>query len=372
MISRDTIDEVHKLPILEVVTRFYRDQLKSTGSTFRGRSPWTEEKTPSFYVVPRKNIFKDFSSGYGGSAINFVMLHENLHYVDAIKAICKEFNLPVTYEENGADPEENDFIDKLYAVNRAAARRYAEQLLSMDGRHPHFHRVANEIIRRQFTDETILQWQIGYAPDTWNFLSHILTEKGYHRHGVELGLIKTKEGRTYDVLRHRIVFPIVDERGQIVAFGGRYLPGAIHFNEDPTDRPPKYLNTSESKIYNKSRTLYGLYYAVHAIQKMGYARLVEGYTDVISFHQAGFCNTVGSCGTALTEDQVKLLSRYTKKVVLIFDPDAAGIRAADRAIDLFLAAGFELQICPLPEGKDPDEFVRMDPEEFAQIFNQNQ
>lgn len=364
MISRDTIDEVHKLPILDVVTRFYRETLRSTGSTFRGKSPWTDERTPSFYVVPRKNIFKDFSSGYGGTAINFVMLHEGLPYVDAIKAICKAFNLPVVYEENGTDPEETEFVEKLYAVNRAAARRYAEQLLNMDGRHPHFSRVADEILRRAFTDETILQWQIGYAPDSWNFLSETLTQKGYHRHGTELGLIKTKEGRTYDVLRHRIVFPIVDERGQVVAFGGRYLPGATHFTEDPGDPSPKYINTAESRIYNKSRTLYGLYYAVHAIQKMGYARVVEGYTDVISFHQAGFCNTVGTCGTALTEEQVKLLSRYTKKAVLIFDGDDAGIRAADRCIDIFLASGFEVQICPLPEGKDPDDFVRM--------FNHNQ
>lgn len=364
MISRDTIDEVHKLPILEVVTRFYRDPLKSSGHSFRGKSPWTDERTPSFYVVPRKNIFKDFSSGYGGGPINFVMQHEKLVYVDAIKAICKAFNLPITYDENTADPDEAEFIEQLYTVNRATARRYAEQLLEMDGRHPHFNLVAGEILRREFTDETILQWQIGYAPDSWNFLSELMIPKGYHRHGTELGLIRSKEGRTYDVLRHRIVFPIVDERGQVVAFGGRYLPGATHFTEDPADKPPKYINTAESKIYNKSRMLYGLYYAVHAIQKSGYARVVEGYTDVISLHQAGFCNTVGTCGTALTEEQVKLLSRYTKKAVLIFDGDDAGIRAADRCIDMFLAAGFELQICPLPEGKDPDDFVRM--------FNHNQ
>lgn len=363
MISRNTIDEVHALPILDVVGKFYRDNLKPNGSSFRGKSPWTDEKTPSFYVVPPKNLFKDFSSGNGGGPINFVMLHEKLTYMQAIKELCKAFNIRIEEDANGADPTETEFIEQLYTINRATARRYAEMFMDMDATNPHFDLVAGEILRREFTDETLVQWQIGYAPDQWNYLSQILVQKGFHMHGTDLGLIRTKEGRTYDVFRHRLIFPIVDECGQVVAFGGRYLPAATHAREDTTNKPAKYINSPESKIYRKSRTLYGLYYAIHAIRKEGYARIVEGYTDVISFHQAGFCNTVGSCGTALTEDQVKLLSRYTKKVIVIFDPDDAGIKAADRCIDLFLSHGFELQVCQLPEGKDPDDFVRM--------YNQN-
>lgn len=350
MIARETIDAIQQLPIVDVVAKFYSGELKRTGATYRGKSPWADEKTPSFYVVPAKNIFKDFSSGHGGGAINFVMLQNSLSYPLAVKEICKEFGIKIEEDANGHDPKETEFTEQLYVVNRAAARRYSELLWNLDGNRSHFHTVADEIIRREFTDESLTTWQIGYAPDAWDYLKSIMIEKGFYQHGIELGLIKTKADRTYDVFRHRIMFPIHDERGHIVAFGGRRLR-----EEDN----PKYLNSADSRIYTKSKVLYGLHFAIHSICKSGYARLVEGYTDVISMHQAGYTNTVGSCGTSLTPEQVNLLKRYTKKVIVLMDGDEAGQKAADRCIDLFLDEGFQIDLVPLPDRKDPDDFVRM-------------
>jgi len=359
MISRNTIDQIRELSIVDVIGKYVGD-LKKAGSSYRAKSPFTDEKTPSFYVVPQKQIFKDFSTGKGGDCITFVMEFKNLNYPQAVKEICSDFNITVEddYEAPVRDAQETERIEMLYKINQATARKYAEFLYTMDAGHPQFHYVADEIIRRQFTEETVIQWQIGYAPDMWRYLNDLLLNKGNYQHGFDLGLIKTKGERNYDTYRHRLIFPIQDERGRIVSFGGRHLNGAIATQTEGD--VIKYINGPESPVYNKSKTLYGLFHAMPGIRKSGYAHVTEGYTDVISMHQAGFNNTIGTCGTSLTDDQVTLLKRYTQKVVLVFDGDKAGIAATSRAIDMFLAQGFEVvDVLPLPEGKDPDDFVRM-------------
>lgn len=347
MISATTIDQINDLAIADVVGKYV--DLKKSGANYCAPSPFTDEKTPSFFVVPSKNIFKCFSSGKGGSAITFVMEKVGLNYPDAIKEIAGQFNIQVEYEQNGHPPEHYDELERLYTINHAAARRYAEQFHNIRkiADHPAVHELVD---KRKFTDETIVQWQIGYAPGDvsgeytpakWNFLSSKIVLNGYYEQAIELGLIKTKNQDNYDTFRHRIMFPIIDHAGRYAGFGGRALQS--------DGMNPKYLNSDDSRIFNKSKILYGLNFAIQAIRKKGYANITEGYTDVISFHQAGLDNTVGTCGTALTEDQCKLLRKYTDKAVLFYDGDDAGQRAAMRAIDILIKCKFQPpMVVPMP------------------------
>jgi DNA primase len=345
MISPTTIERVKELSIVDVISR-YVDLKKAGNISLRGKSPFSNDKTPSFYVVPGRNFFKDFSSGKGGSAITFVMEKEGLSYVQAIERIAQDNGIPIEYERNGHPQEYYDEIESLYRINVAAARRYAEALLEVEGNHPAFTELIN---KRRFTPDTIAQWQIGYAPGDiaegytpkkWNFLTRLVIEKGLYKPAEELGLIKTKNEINYDAFRHRVMFPIIDHHDRVVGFGGRALR--------PDQFNAKYLNSPESKIYNKAKVLFGLNFAGQAIRKQGYANLMEGFTDVISFHQSGATNTVGTCGTALTDDQCTLLKKYTDKVVMINDPDEAGQKAAMKNIDLLMKAGFQTSVIPLP------------------------
>jgi DNA primase len=344
MISPSTIDRVRDLSIVDVVGKYV--DIKKVGANYRGTSPFTNEKTPSFYVVPSKNIFKDFSSGKGGDCVKFVMEKEGLNYPDAIKTLCGIFNIQIDYESNGHAKEYYDEVETLYKINDATANLYAKQLLEIDGGHPAFSELIN---KRRFSPDTLLQWQIGFAPgevsddytpSKWNFLSQVMISKGYYQQGVDLGLIKTKNDVNYDTFRSRIIFPIVDHAGRTVGFGGRAIK--------PDSVNAKYINSPESKIFNKSRVLFGLHFAAQSIRKKGYANLMEGYTDVISFHQAGQINTVGTCGTALTDEQVKLLRKYTNKAVLIYDPDEAGQNAAAKSINILNGQGFQISVVPMP------------------------
>jgi DNA primase len=345
MINPETIEQVRELSIYDVVNHYVLD-LKKSGANWTAKSPFSNEKSPSFFVVPAKNIFKCFSSGKGGDGITFVMQKEGLSYVDAIKDICAKFNIRVQYDSTGITPEEIDQIELLYKINHATARQYAKRLLEVDATHPAFKELIN---KRRFSPDTIAQWQIGYAPGEvsgsftpgkWNFLSEKLIQRGYYAQGIDLGLIKTKESVNYDVFRHRITYPIVDHHGRFCGFGARALQ-SDQFNA-------KYLNSADSKIFNKSKILFGLHFASGAIRKKGYANLMEGYTDVISFHQAGQINSVGTCGTSLTEEQTKLLRKYTNKVVLFYDPDEAGQNAAARSIDILMRNGFQSSVVPMP------------------------
>lgn len=358
MISAATIDRVQDLSIVEIVSHYV--DLKKAGSSFRANSPFTNEKTPSFYVVPSKNIFKCFSSGKGGGSIAFVMAYEKLTYPQAIESICNKAGIKVEYEQNGHPKEYYDEIELLYKCNQATANYYSAVLMDVDGRHPAFIELIN---KRRYTADTILQWGLGYAPGDvsgeytpakWNFLSSTIINTGRYAQAIELGLIKTKNEVNYDAFRHRIIFPVLDHNGRYVGFGARALK-ADNYNA-------KYLNSSDSRVFNKSRVLYGLHFAAQAIRKMGYANLMEGYTDVISFHQVGQVNSVGTCGTSLTDDQCKLLKRYTDKVVMFGDSDAAGQDAVIRSINLLMKFGFQTSVVPMPDlGRkvDPDELTRM-------------
>jgi DNA primase len=362
MISKSTIERIKDLPIADVISHYI--DLKKNGSGYKAPSPFTDEKTPSFFVVPAKNIFKCFSTGKGGDAIRFVMEHQNLNFIDAIKEIAGkcgeriEYDTPATPE----DKQQADHREVLYKLNEATARQYQKQLATLLEQRAanleFIHPAIDEIVKRKFTFDTLAQWQIGFAPigDKWNFITNLIGDKHYAE-AIELGLIKKSEksGTTYDAWRNRVMYPIHDQHGRIVGFGGRALA--------PDEHNPKYLNSGESKIYRKDETLYGLHFAHAPIRKHGYAYMMEGYTDVISFHQAGFNCTVGTCGTSLTESQCKLLKKYCSKVILFPDPDKAGEASALRSIDLLMKQGFEVAVVPMPqvEGKkvDPDELTRM-------------
>jgi DNA primase len=357
MIAPQTIESVKSLSIVDVVSK-YVPELKKSGSSWRAPSPFTDEKTPSFYVVPNRNFFKCFSSGKGGDLITFVIEKFGLSYVDAIKTLCSDFNITIEYESEGLTKEHYDRQATLLKINHATANHYRNELLKIFAwPMPDFLldidawyvQVFNELItRRKFTLDTINQWQIGYAPGDvgegytpakWRFLAEKMISTGNHEHGQHLGLITTKDQVNYDTFRHRIIYPIIDEKSQYRGFGGRALK-EDNFN-------PKYINSTNSDVFDKSKVLYGLHYAADAIRKQQYANLMEGYTDVISFHQAGILNTVGTCGTALTEDQCKLLRKYTQRVVL-FVEDAAGENAAMNVIDLLMQHGFLTTVVPLP------------------------
>jgi DNA primase len=361
MISYNTIEQVKDLPVYDVIREYVAD-LKKAGSTYKACSPFTGDKTPSFYVVPSKDIFKCFSSGKGGSAITFVMEHESMTYVDAIKEIAGKFGIPIEYEITEKANQDQSEREELFKINHAASKRFAEELFRLkDTDHP---AITELVLKRKFTPSTIAQWQLGFAPgqvgngykpDQWKFLTSVLHEKALIDPALKLGLVTQKDKTCYDTYRNRITFPIQNHHGRIVSFGGRALE-VDEFNA-------KYINGSDSPLFHKSKVLYGLNFADKAIRKAGYAGLVEGYTDVISFHQAGQNNTVGTCGTALTGEQCQLLKKYADKVILFPDPDSAGESSAMRNVDLLLHHDLEVSVVPMPklDGKkiDPDELVRM-------------
>lgn len=364
MLSTTTIERIRELPVYDIVSRYI--DLKKAGTNYTALSPFTNEKTPSFYVVPKKNIFKCFSTGKGGDAIRFVMEFNNMDFVAAVIDIAGKVGEKVEYETSEKATEEQTEREQLFKINAAAAKRYADEFLKLPEHHPAHIEL---MVRRKFTKDTILQWQIGFAPttnnqqlttgytpDNWKFLTSILHEKALIGPALKIGLLTEKDKTVYDTFRNRIMFPIHNHLGRVVGFGGRAL-ATDQFNA-------KYINSSDSALFDKKRVLFGLHFAAQAIRKNKWAGLVEGYTDVISFHQAGYENTVGTCGTALTPEQCTLLKKYASKVVLFPDPDSAGEASAMRSIDLLMQHGFETAVVPMPhidDGKkiDPDELIRM-------------
>lgn len=362
MISTTTIEAVKSLPIEDVIGKFIK--LKKAGANYKALSPFTDEKTPSFSVSTDKQIFKCFSSGIGGDGIKFVMTYSKIEYLETITDICNKFNIPIEHDniDNAELKQKAETKEVLIKINEAAAVHFATELGNAEGKDSSFVEIIN---KRNFTADSILQWQIGYAPNSWDFLTKKLVLKGYYEHGITLGLIKTKNGKNYDTYRNRIMYPIHNHLGRCVGFGGRDVSG-----EKET---PKYINSTESPLYNKSGILYGLHHAIQSIRKNGFAYITEGYTDVISFHQAGLSNTVASCGTSFTHAQARLLKKYCKAVSIVYDPDNAGIKAALSAMDILLEQGFEVHICPLPDNQDPDEFIRAtkNPKEYIREKQEN-
>ena len=348
MISPATIDEIkNRIDILEVVGDFV--DLKKSGSSYKALSPFTSEKTPSFYVVPSKGIFKDFSSGKGGDAITFVMEVDGLSYVEALKYLANKYGIEVAEEVQTDEMQAaQNRRESLFIV-----MSYANDLFK-DLLHQHDEGKAiglSYFQERGFSEEIIGEFELGYTLQEWDHLHKSAVAKGYQEDLLEeAGLIVKKENKTYDRFRGRVTFPIHNITGKVIAFGARTL--------SKEKNQPKYLNSPETELYNKSRVLYGLYQSKQFIRQLDNCYLVEGYTDVISMHQAGVKNVVSSSGTSLTEDQVKLISRYSKNVTVLFDGDAAGIRASIRGIDMLLEGGLNVRAVPLPDGEDPDSYSK--------------
>lgn len=360
MISRETIDEVRsRADIVDVVGDFV--SLKRSGQNYRALSPFSNEKTPSFYVVPAKGIFKDFSSGKGGDCITFVMEHEGMSYIEAIRYLAKKYGVEIQEtQQSQADQEQFNDRDRLYGIMNYA-KDYFKDLL--------FHSEEGTSIglsyfrERGFNDRTIEKFELGYTLNEWDHLSKKAIGIGYTEELLEkAGLIIKKEGgRFYDRFRGRVIFPVHNLSGKVIAFGARILT--------KEKDQPKYINSPETEIYHKSNVLFGMYQAKNAIRKDDFCYIVEGYTDVISMHQAGIENVVASSGTAFTEEQVKLIRRFSENVTVLFDGDAAGIKAALRGIDLVLKGGLNVRVVLLPDGDDPDSFSKkMGSTEFQQYL----
>ena len=348
MINQTTIDEIkNQMDIVDVIGDFVT--LKKSGSSYKALSPFSAEKTPSFYVVPSKQIFKDFSSGKGGDAITFVKEIDGLSYVEALKYLAKKYGIEIKEEERTDEQmEAQNKRESLYILLNFAKDFYVDNLKNTeDGRN-----IGQSYFKeRGFTEETIEKFELGYSVSDWGALLKEAEKQGHNLDFLEeAGLVIKKENRTYDRFRSRVMFPIHNITGKTIAFGARTLSS--------DKKQPKYINSPETDLYHKSKVLYGLHQSKLAIRKDNNCFLVEGYTDVISMHQAGVENVVSSSGTSLTPDQVKLIKRYTNNVTVLFDGDAAGIRASIRGIDLLLEGDLDVRAVVLPEGEDPDSYSR--------------
>lgn len=348
MISRTTIDNVFETArVEEVIGDFV--QLKKSGSNYKGLSPFTDERSPSFMVSPVKQIWKDFSSGKGGNVVSFLMEHEHFTYPEAIKFLAKKYGIEIEEtEQTSEEKEQANERESLYLVSEFAKDYFHNTLLKTEEGKAIGLSYFKE---RGFTDETIKKFELGYSPDSWDaFTSHAI-KKGYKLEFLEkTGLSIVKEEKQFDRFKGRVMFPILSMSGRTLGFGGRILTS--------DKKAAKYLNSPESDIYHKSKVLYGIFHAKQSIAKEDNCYLVEGYTDVIQFHQTGIHNVVSSSGTALTPEQIRLINRLTKNITVLFDGDAAGLRASLRGIDLILEQGMNVKICTFPEGEDPDSFSR--------------
>lgn len=348
MISRSTIDRIFETArVEEVIGEFV--QLKKSGSNFKGLSPFTDERTPSFMVSPVKQIWKDFSSGKGGNAISFLMEHEHYSYPEAIRYLAKKYNIEI--EETVQNDEQKELANEresMFLVSNYAKDYFHETLLETE---PGKAIGLTYFKERGFEEESIKKFELGYCLDEWDGFTQQALKKGYDiKYLDKTGLTIVKESKQFDRFKGRVMFPIHSMSGRVLGFGGRTLSS--------DKKTAKYVNSPESDIYSKSKILYGLYQAKKEIAKQDNCFLVEGYTDVISFHQSGIENVVASSGTALTPDQIRLVNRLTKNITVLFDGDAAGIRASLRGIDLILEQGMNVKVVTFPEGEDPDSFAK--------------
>jgi len=335
--------------IVEVIGEFV--QLKKRGANYVGLSPFANERTPSFTVSPAKGIFKDFSSGKGGSAVTFLMELEKFTYPEALKWLAKKYSIEVEETvETAENKEEENRRESLMIVSTYAAKFFHESLLDTDEGKAIGLSYFKE---RGFTADTIKKFELGYSPDQWEAFTGQALKQGYlEEFLVDSGLsVKRDNGNLYDRYRGRVMFPIHSFTGRVIAFGGRTLKSDKNV--------PKYVNSPESEIYHKSNVLYGLYFAKKSIREEDNCYLVEGYADVISVHQAGIENVVASSGTSLTVEQIRLIGRLTKNITILYDGDAAGIKAAVRGLDLILEEGLNVKVVLFPDGHDPDSYVRL-------------
>ncbi len=362
MIPKETIDKIFEAArIEEVVSGFV--QLKKRGANFIGHCPFHDEKTPSFTVSASKGIYKCFGCGKGGNSVSFVMEHEHYSYPEALKYLAEKYSIEVAEKE--LTPEQNiraNDRDSLYVISSFANKFFQQQL---------WEREEGKIVglsyykERGFTEETIKKFQLGYSPKQKDALSKEAIKSSFQQKYLEdsgLSIIKNKSA--LDRFRERMMFPIHSFSGRVLGFGGRTLQ---------KDNKAKYVNSPESLIYLKSKILYGIYFAKQHISKQNNCFIVEGYTDVISLHQAGVENVVSSSGTSLTSEQIKLINRFTKNITILFDGDAAGLKASFRSIDMILAEGMNVKVVLFPDGEDPDSFAqKCSQEELINYLEENQ
>ena len=350
MIPKETVELIHQTAVIEDVIRDYVE-LKKQGSSYRGLSPFTNEKTPSFYVVPSKGIFKCFSSGKGGSLATFLMEQEKVSYPEALRIMAKRYNIEI--EEREQSPEEIAAAsekDSLGALVVWAQKWLKDQLHNTDeGKAIGLSYLKN----RGFRDEILDKYDIGFCPDGWEVMTTAALEAGYTKErliATGLGKEKSSDGKLFDFFHGRVMFPIKDVTGRVIGFGGRTLK--------TEKKIAKYFNSPQSELYDKSRALYGIHAAKPHISKEDMCLLVEGYTDVMAMSQCGVENVVSSSGTALTVGQIHLIRRFTKNVTVLFDGDRAGMSAALRGIDILLTEGMNVKVVTFPDGDDPDSYSK--------------
>ena len=363
-IPEDTVERIRQAAdILEVVGDFV--SLKRRGSNYIACCPFHNEKTPSFNVNPARQIYKCFGCGKAGDPVRFVMDVENLGYGEALRYLAKKYNIEIAEQE--VTPEEQNRQterESLYIALTYAKNFFQENLLQTDeGRG-----IGLSYFReRGFSDPTLAAFELGYSPDQWDALLTDATKKGYNPTVLSkagLTIVREESGKTFDRFRGRVMFPIHNVSGRVIAFGARILK--------PDPKAPKYLNSPETDVYHKSQVLYGIFQAKQTIRQEDVCYLTEGYTDVISLHQAGIKNVVASSGTSLTIEQIRLISRFTPNVTILYDGDAAGVKAALRGLDMVLEEGLNVSVVMFPDGDDPDSFVRkVGAEAFKAFIRQN-
>ncbi len=348
MIPRDTVDEIIAASRVEEVVGEHVN-LKKRGANLLGLCPFHNEKTPSFTVSPTKGIYKCFGCGKAGSSVNFLMDHEHYSYPEALRYLANKYNIEIEEEELSADEiRKGNEKESLFLVSQFASEYFKQQLHeSEQGKAVGL----SYFKEREFREDIIEKFGLGYNPDEWNALTQAALDKGYHLEYLEkTGLAIVKGDKQFDRFKGRVMFPIQNVSGRVIAFGGRTLLA--------DKKVAKYLNSPESDIYHKSKVLYGLNFAKKSIIEHDNCFLVEGYTDVIRMHQSGVENVVASSGTSLTVEQIRLIKRYTSNITILFDGDTAGIKAAFRGIDMILEEGMNVKVLNFPEGEDPDSFAR--------------
>jgi DNA primase len=347
-IREDTIQEIKsQVDIVDVISDFVN--LKKSGSNYKALSPFTNEKTPSFFVSPSKEIYKCFSSGKGGDALNFIMEIEGINYVEALQYLAKKYGIEVKEtEETDEEILVHNERESLFIVLSYARDYFVKSLWE----HPEGQSVGLSYFKeRGFDDSTIKKFELGYSLESWDAFYQDALDQKYQEDTLEkAGLIVKKEGKIYDRFRGRVMFPIHNLTGKPIAFGARILTGEKN--------QPKYINSPETPVYHKSQILYGIYQGRQAIRQKDNCYLVEGYTDVISLHRVGVDNVVASSGTSLTDGQIKIIKRYTNNITVLFDGDEAGIKASLRGIDMILQSGLNVRAVMFPEGEDPDSYAR--------------
>ncbi len=364
MIDQPTIDRIlDAANIVDVVSEFVT--LRKRGINYVGLCPFHTDKNPSFYVSPAKNICKCFACGEGGTAVHFIMKHEQIGYFDALRYLAKKYNIEIEERElTEEEKKRHSDRESMLIINQWAQQYFTSMLYDHEeGRTVGLRYFAE----RGFRNDTIRKFQLGYSPDRRDALYKEATKNGYKKEYLEkTGLVVTHDnGSVSDRFRCRVIFPVHTLSGKVVAFGGRVLK--------KDEKTAKYVNSPESEIYHKSNELYGIYFAKKMIMKEDRCFLVEGYTDVISMHQAGIENVVASSGTALTKGQIRLIQRFTKNITVLYDGDAAGIKAALRGIDLLLEDGMNVKVVLLPDGEDPDSFARKhNAGEFAEFIKESE